>query len=91
MVLLIKRLTGIKEKRKSDEVMANFTFMGAAKRTFGNSIKGMSKEQQFKFIKSILMKPAEMRSTSEFRTYLMPLLGNITFFKELKLKPLEMN
>ena len=79
--------------RKNTDVMATFTFLGAASRNWGgrSKIKGMSKELQFKFIKSILMKPAEMRSASEFRTYLMPLLGNIPFFRELKLKHYEMS
>ena len=43
--------------------------------------------KQFKLIKNILSKPAEQRSTYELRTVLTPLMADIAFFKERKLKP----
>ena len=50
----------------------------------------MNPERQFQSMKTILSKPAEQRSTYELRN-LVPLIADIAYFKELKLKPYELN
>ena len=54
-----------------------------------------SKSQQRPFqleqIRQILSKPAEQRTTFELRTVLTPLMSEIAFFKERKLKLQDLN
>jgi len=48
--------------------------------------KSNPSNKQFETLKAILSKPSESRSTYELRTVLTPLMADIGFFKERKLK-----
>ena len=53
---------------------------------FNRSTISQTNAKRLDTIKQLLSKPAEQRSTYEIRTLLTPLMADIGFFKERKLK-----
>ena len=68
---------------------ASIKSRSAMKMARSSTSRGTMKEN-FDFIKYILSKPPDQRSTFELKTMLTPLMADIAFFKERKLKLQEM-